>query len=130
MTENFKLEIISPDQTVINTETTEVIIPSYEGQMGILKDHIPLVTFLRPGIVNIKTLKGRESFFIEEGIVEFSNNLLLILSSTAKNIKELSNSNIKTMISEINEKNKDQKINDKVRYMLSYKLETLQNINQ
>ena len=130
MTENFKLEIISPDRTVIKTETTEVIIPSYEGQMGILKDHIPLVTFLRPGIINIKTTQREESFFIEEGIVEFSNNLLLILSQTVRNVKEISSNHIETMISEINEKNKDQKINDKERYMLSYKLETLQNISQ
>ena len=130
MTENFKLEIISPDRTVIKTETTEVIIPSYEGQMGILKDHIPLVTFLRPGIINIKTTQREESFFIEEGIVEFSNNLLLILSPTVRNVKEISSNHIETMISEINEKNKDQKINDKERYMLSYKLETLQNISQ
>ena len=130
MTENFKLEIISPDRTVIKTETTEVIIPSYEGQMGILKDHIPLVTFLRPGIINIKTTQREESFFIEEGIVEFSNNLLLILSQTVRNVKEISSNHIETMISEINEKNKDPKINDKERYMLSYKLETLQNISQ
>jgi|TARA_B110000263_G_C15121634_1_gene424599 F-type H+-transporting ATPase subunit epsilon len=130
MTENFKLEIISPDRTVIKTETTEVIIPSYEGQRGILKDHIPLVTFLRPGIINIKTTLREENFFIEDGIVEFSNNLLLILSSTVRNVKEISNNHIETMISEINEKNKDQKINDKERYMLSYKLETLQNISQ
>jgi F-type H+-transporting ATPase subunit epsilon len=128
MTENFKLEIISPDRTVIKTETTEVIIPSYEGQRGILKDHIPLVTFLRPGIINIKTTLREENFFIEDGIVEFSNNLLLILSSTVRNVKEISNNHIETMISEINEKNKDQKINDKERYMLSYKLETLQNV--
>ena len=78
MFEKFKVEIISPERSILKTETSEVIIPSYEGEMGILKDHIPLITFLRPGI--IKIIDGnKKKFFAEEGTVEFSNNNLLFL---------------------------------------------------
>jgi len=87
MLENFAVEIISPDNLIIKTEASEVVIPSYEGQMGILKDHIPLITFLRPGIVIIKKDTEDKSFFVEDGTIEFSNNNLLILSSTVKVLK-------------------------------------------
>ena len=89
MSENFVVEIISPDKSILKSETTEVTIPSYEGEMGILKDHIPLITFLRPGIIDISKNSENKFFFVEEGTVEFMNNNLLILSSTIKSLKDL-----------------------------------------
>ena len=80
MSDQFTVEIISPDQTILKQETNEVIIPSFEGQMGILNNHIPLITFLRPGIITIKA-EGEKKYYVEEGTVEFSNNNLLILTS-------------------------------------------------
>ena len=80
MSENFTVEIISPDKSILKSEATEVTIPSYEGQMGILKDHISLITFLRPGLIIIKESTIEKKFFIEDGTVEFSNNNLLILT--------------------------------------------------
>ena len=74
MSENFTVEIISPDKSILKLEATEVTIPSYEGQMGILKDHISLITFLRPGLITIKENSGEKIFFIEDGTVEYSNN--------------------------------------------------------
>ena len=88
MSDKFTLEIISPDQTIIKQDASEVIIPSYEGEMGILKDHIPLITFLRPGVIKVKG-DVEKLFFVEEGTVEFSNNCLLILTSTAKEFSSL-----------------------------------------
>ena len=129
MSEKFTIEIISPDRSIIKTETSEVVIPSFEGEMGILKDHIPLITFLRPGLINIKTSTDQK-YFVEEGTVEFSNNNLLILTSTAKEVTKMNKKFIDTLISE-SEKNLDNnEITDKERYLLSYKLETLRNINQ
>ena len=75
MSENFQLEIISPDQTVLKTETTKVIIPAFEGLMTILKDHIPIVTFMRPGFIEVEVITGSEKFFIEEGTVEWMRNI-------------------------------------------------------
>ena len=130
MSENFNLEIISPDKTIIKTETKQVTIPSFEGLMGILKDHISLVTFLRPGLIETETDKGREKFFVEEGIVEFNNNHLLILSSTAINVKSLSKNIIDKMIQVSEETISNKDIKDKEKYVLSYKLDTLKEIRQ
>jgi len=130
MSENFNLEIISPDQTIIKTDTKQVTIPSFEGLMGILKDHISLVTFLRPGFIEVQTDKGSDKFFVEDGIVEFNNNHLLILSSTAINVKNLSKNQIDKMIQDSEETIGNKDIKDKEKYILSYKLDTLKEIRQ
>ena len=129
MSEKFSVEIITPDKSILKMETSEVVIPSFEGEMGILKDHIPLITFLRPGLINIKT-NTDQKFFVEEGTVEFSNNNLLILTSTAKEVTKMNKKFIDTLISESEKKLDKNEITDKERYLLSYKLETLRNINQ
>ena len=129
MSEKFSIEIISPDKSILKMETSEVVIPSFEGEMGILKDHIPLITFLRPGIINIKA-GTEQKFFVEEGTVEFSNNNLLILTSTAVEVTKMNKKFIDSLISVSEKKLDNNKISDKERYLLSYKLETLKNINQ
>ena len=127
MSDKFTVEIISPDQTIFKQETNEVIIPSFEGQMGILKNHIPLITFLRPGIIAIKT-EGEKKFYVEEGTVEFSNNNLLILTSTAKDLANFDKSEINEMLQKV-EANLNTESTDKDRYVASYKLETLKEIS-
>ena len=130
MSENFAVEIISPDKSILKSEAVEVTIPSYEGQMGILKDHIPLITFLRPGLIIIKENSGEKKFFIEDGTVEFSNNSLLILTSTAKSLDSLEKNSIDTIIKNSQEKISKGEISDKERYLLSYKIDTLKQINK
>ena len=129
MSEKFTVEIISPDKSIIKSDTTEVTIPSFEGEMGILKDHIPLITFLRPGIIEIKDQKERK-YFVEDGTVEFSNNNLLILTSTAKEVSNIDKESLSTIIGKVEKKLSEDEITDKERYLLSYKLDTLKNINQ
>jgi len=130
MSENFAVEIISPDKSILKSDAAEVIIPSYEGQMGILKDHISLITFLRPGLIIIKKNSGEKIFFVEDGTVEFANNNLLILTSTAKSLDDLDKNRIDKIIKDSQEKIADADINDKERYLLSYKIETLKEISQ
>ena len=130
MPENFAVEIISPDKSILKTEGTEVTIPSYEGQMGILKDHIPLITFLRPGLITIKENSNEKIFFIEDGTVEFSNNSLLILTSTAKSLDSLDKNSIDTIIKDSEAKMNKDEIKDKERYLLSYKINTLREISK
>ena len=130
MSENFAVEIISPDKSILKSEAVEVTIPSYEGQMGILKDHIPLITFLRPGLIIIKENSGEKKFFIEEGTVEFSNNNLLILTSTVKSLDSLDKNSIDIIIKTSEEKISKDGISDKEKYLLSYKIDTLKTINQ
>ena len=129
MSEKFTVEIISPDKSIIKSDTTEVTIPSFEGEMGILKDHIPLITFLRPGIIKIKDQIERK-YFVEDGTVEFSNNTLLILTSTANELSNIDKNLLSTIKNEVEKKLSEEEITDKERYLLSYKLDTLKNINQ
>ena len=129
MSDKFTVEIISPDQTVLKLETNEVIIPSYEGEMGILKNHIPLITFLRPGIITIKNQEEKK-YFVEEGTVEFSENNLLILTSTAKNLTTLAKESIDKLLKEAEKKLNDTSSTDKEKYLVSYKINTLKEINQ
>ena len=128
MLEKFTVEIISPDSSIIKTDATEVTIPSYEGEMGILKDHIALITFLRPGLVKIKKEESDKSFFIEEGTVEFTDNNLLILTSTAKDLLNMNKSTINALISDAEERLNKNEITDKEKYLLAHKINTLKNI--
>ena len=129
MSEKFTVEIISLDKSIIKSDTTEVTIPSFEGEMGILKDHIPLITFLRPGIIKIKDQIERK-YFVEDGTVEFSNNTLLILTSTANELSNIDKNLLSTIKNQVEKKLSEEEITDKERYLLSYKLDTLKNINQ
>ena len=128
MSEKFTFEIISPDRTILKIETNEVIIPAFEGEIGILKDHVSLITFLRPGLIKIKD-ESEKIFFVEEGTVEFSNNNLLILTSTAKELSELDKNFKEKMIKEAESKVENKDYSDKDRYLLSHKISTLKSIN-
>jgi F-type H+-transporting ATPase subunit epsilon/F-type H+-transporting ATPase subunit delta len=127
MSDKFIVEIITPNKTILKTETSEVIIPSYEGQMGILKDHISLITFLRPGIISLQDQEKK--YYVEEGTVEFSNNNLLILTSTAKDIKNLKQNLINDLLNTAEIKLNDDNSSDKEKYISSYKISTLNEIN-
>ena len=112
MPEKFTVEIISPSRLILKTETSEVTIPAYEGQMGILKDHVPLITFLRPGLISIKS-QDEKIFFVEDGTVEFKNKV-----------------EIEEMIRRSNELLENNKVTDKEKYLLHYKISALQEINK
>ena len=129
MSDKFKVEIISPEQKILNTEASEVTIPSYEGQMGILKDHIPLITFLRPGFISVKN-QVESKYFVEEGTVEFSANSLLILTSSAKHLKNLQKNSINNLLEEAERKIKDENSTDKEKFILSHKVQSLREIIQ
>tara|TARA_B100001121_G_C18354719_1_gene464133 strand:+ start:202 stop:588 length:387 start_codon:yes stop_codon:yes gene_type:complete len=127
MSEKFKVEIISPDRSILKTECSEVIIPSYEGEMGILKNHIPLITFLRPGIIKILD-QSNTNYFVEEGTVEFANNILLILTSTAKDMSSMDKNSLNILITEAEKRISSDDASDKEKYLLAYKINTLKAI--
>ncbi len=129
MSDIFIVEIISPDRSILKSEASEVIIPSYEGQMGILKDHISLITFLRPGVISIKNQEEKK-YFIEEGVIEFLNNNLLILTSTIIDLNKLNQNSIKDMLNQAEKKLVDDNSSDKEKYLLSYKINTLKEISR
>ena len=130
MSEEFKIEIVNPEKSFLAREDIiEAIVPAFEGEMGILKDHIPLITFLRPGLILIKN-QDENKFYVEEGTVEFSNNNLLILTSTAKNLKNFDKSLINNLLEQAEKKLQDNNSTDKEKYIVSYQIDTLKEINR
>ena len=125
MSQEFKIEIISPDNSIYSGKIVEAILPCFEGQVTILRNHIPLITFLRPGLITV----GNENFYVEEGTVEFSDNNLLILSSTVQNIKNITSEKKNIMLKDAENKILKNQISDKQRYILNYKIDTLKQIN-
>ena len=129
MENNFKFEIISPEKIIFSGEAKMVTLPSYEGDMSILKNHISIITFLRPGIIKVeKSEQNIENFFIQEGTVEYFNNNLTILSSSVENIKKLTQEFINTLSKDTEEKLSQQNITDHDRYILNHKLDVLKEI--
>ncbi len=128
MSESFNIEIISPEKKLLVEKASSVTIPAFEGEMTVLSNHIPLITFLRPGI--IKVTSGQEiQYFVEEGTVEFSNNNLVILSSTIMEISSLSKEKISKMIEESKSQLNKENLDDKKRYIISHKMDCLYRIN-
>ena len=128
MSENFDIEIISPEKKLLAQKVSSVTLPAFEGEMTILSNHIPLITFLRPGILQVNEDTNIQ-FFVEDGTVEFSNNSLSILSSTILDLKDLSKEKISNMIEESKTQLNDQNLDDKKRYIASHKIDCLSRIN-
>ena len=131
MEDTYKIEIVSPEKVIFADENVlEVVLPSYEGEMGILKDHIPIISFLRPGIVKIlKSSENVNSFFVQDGIIEFYNNNLTILSSKIINIKNLNKEKIDQLITETEKILNDEKLNDDNKYLANHKIDVLRSLN-
>ena len=129
MTEKFNFEIISPDKILLNTEVKQVIIPAYEGLMTILKDHISLITFLKPGFIEVEIENNIEKIYVEEGTVEFFNNKLLVLTSSTIKLDKLTKEKISKMIDDSKVLLQNTEIKDKEKYIINHKLDTLQQIS-
>ena len=126
MEDNFKLEIISPERIIFSDDTKMVTLPSYEGDMSILKNHISIITFLRPGIIKVqKKDRNFEEFFVQDGIVEYFNDSLVVLSASAINIKDLSKEFVDNLNKDTQNKLTDKDITDHDRYVLNHKLDVL-----
>jgi len=129
MEDNFKLEIISPEKIIFSDNVTMVTLPSYEGDMSILKHHIPIITFLRPGIIKIqKNGENFEEFFIQDGTVEYFNDSLVVLSASAINVKNTSKEFLDKLNKDTQDKLEDKNITDHERYILNRKLDVLKEI--
>jgi len=128
MSESFNIEIISPEKKLLTEKVNSATLPSFEGDMTVLSNHIPLITFLRPGIIKINGNKNIQ-YFVDEGTVEFSNNNLTILSSTITELSSLSKEKIFKMIEESKNQLNQENLDDKKRYIFSHKIDCLSRIN-
>mgnify|MGYP001311328648 CR=1 FL=1 len=130
MSENFNIEIVNPEKSFLSKENvTEVVVPAFEGEIGILKDHIPLISFLKPGIIKVFIGSEVESYYVDDGILEFKDNSLSILTSLIFNLKDIDQNHVSNSISEAeNELSKDE-IDDQKRFILNHKVEVLKSIS-
>jgi len=129
MKENFKFEIISPEKIIFSDDTKMVTLPSYEGDMSILKHHISIITFLRPGIIKVQKKDGNiEEFFVQDGTVEYFNDSLVVLSASAINVKDLSKEFVDNLNKDTQDNLTDKNITDYERYVLNHKLDVLKEI--
>ena len=130
MSEEFKIEIVNPEKSFLTKEdATEVVVPAFEGEMGILKDHISIISFLKPGIITIQSKSGEEKFYVEDGIVEFKENSLSILTSSIFNLKNIDKNYINNSISEAEKELNKQEIDDQKRFLLNHKVEVLKSLS-
>lgn len=130
MSEDFKVDIVNPDRSFFsNDKVKEIVVPAVEGDMGILKDHIPIISFLKPGIIFLSTNEGLQKFYVEDGIIEFRDNTLSILTSTIMDLKNIDKSFIENNIKDAEKQLKNSDLNDQARFLMSQKINVLRTIN-
>ena len=130
MSEEFKVEIINPDKSFLTKEdVTEVVVPAFEGEMGILKDHISIISFLKPGIIKLFSKSGEEKYYIEDGILEFKNNNLSVLTSSIYNLKDLEKDKVLELLKLAEEDANRTENNDQLQFLADQKVEVLKTIN-
>tara|TARA_B100001029_G_scaffold34252_1_gene26002 strand:+ start:336 stop:728 length:393 start_codon:yes stop_codon:yes gene_type:complete len=130
MSEEFKVEIVNPEKSfLVKEDALEVVVPAFEGEMGILKNHISIISFLKPGIIKILSKSGNENYYVEDGIIEFKNDNLSILTSTIFNLNEVDKSKLQDLLKLAQKEASESEINDQSKYLLDQKIEVLRSLN-
>ena len=130
MSEEYSLEIVNPEKSfLLKDDVTEVVVPAYEGEIGILKDHISIISFLKPGIIKVFSKSGEDSYYVNDGIIEFKNNNLSILTSLILNLKDIDKEKILEIKKSAEEELSKSEISDQEKYLLDQKIEVLKSIN-
>ena len=130
MSEEFKIDIVNPEKSFLSKDDTiEAVVPAYEGEMGILKDHISIISFLKPGIIKIKSKSGEDSYYVEDGIIEFKDNNLTILTSSIFDLKDMERNKIQELLRIAEEETNKTEISDQTKYLTEQKIDVLRSIN-
>ena len=130
MSEEFKIEIVNPEKSfLVKEDVLEVVVPAFEGEMGILKDHISIISFLKPGIIKVLSKSGDENYYVEDGFIEFKNNNLSVLTSTIFAIADLDKSKQGDLLKKAEEEASKAEISDQSKYLADQKVEVLKSIN-
>ena len=130
MSEEFKIEIVNPEKSfLVKEDVIEVVVPAFEGEMGILKDHISIISFLKPGIIKVFSKSGDENYYVEDGIIEFKNNNLSILTSTIFSVTDLDKSKQGDLLKKAEAVADKSEISDQAKYLADQKVEVLRSIN-
>ena len=130
MREGFKLEIVNPEKSFLSKDgVSEVVVPAFEGDMGILKDHISIISFLKPGLLKVVDSKAvEETYYVEDGIIEFKNNCLSILTSNIFDIKKIDKNKVRDILIEAEKESQNQDMSDQAKYLVDHKIEVLKSL--
>ncbi len=130
MSNNFNVEIVNPEKSFLSREdATEVVVPAFEGDMGILKDHISIISFLKPGLLKVIVSKAvEETYYVEDGIIEFKNNCLSILTSNIFDIKKIDKNKVRDILTEAEKESQNQDMSDQAKYLVDHKIEVLKSL--
>ena len=129
MSEEFKVEIVNPEKSFLTKDdATEVVVPAFEGEMGILKDHISIISFLKPGVVKVYSKSDENKYFVEDGIVEFKDNSLSILTSSIYNVSDLDRNKIEKILKDAEKESTEENIDDQKKYLINQKIETVRSL--
>ena len=130
MSEEFKIEIVNPEKSfLLKEDVTEVVVPAFEGEMGILRDHISIISFLKPGVIKIFSKSGEENYYVEDGNVKFKNNNLSVLTSSIYNIKDIDKDKIIELLKQAEDSSKSDEITDQDKYLVDQKIDVLKTLN-
>ena len=130
MSEEFKTDIVNPEKSFLSKDDIiEAVVPAYEGEMGILKDHISIISFLKPGIIKIKSKSGEDNYYVEDGIIEFKDNNLTILTSSIFDLKDMEKSKIQELLRIAEDETSKTEITDQTKYLTEQKIDVLRSIN-
>jgi len=129
MSNAFKLDIVNPEKSFLSKEdVVEVVVPAFEGDMGILKDHISIISFLKPGLLRVVDSATEETFYVEDGIIEFKNNCLSILTRNIFNVKKMNKNKVKSILTEAEKDSQNNDISDEAKYLVDQKIEVLKSL--
>ena len=130
MSEEFKVEIVNPEKSfLVKEDVSEVVVPAFEGEMGILKDHISIISFLKPGVIKILSKSGDENYYVEDGIIEFKDNNLSVLTSSVFNIQDIAKTKIQELLKLAEDESNKPDMNDHSKYLIDQKIEVLKSLN-
>ena len=130
MSDEFKIEVVNPEQSfLLKEDVIEVVLPAFEGEMGILKDHISVISFLKPGIIKIFSKTGEENYYVEDGIIEFKDNNLSVLTSSVFNIQDIAKTKIQELLKLSEDESNKPDMNDQSKYLIDQKIEVLKSLN-
>ena len=130
MSNVFKVEIVNPEKFFLTKEDAiEVVVPAFEGDMGILKDHVSIISFLKPGLVRVIDMNSaKETYYVEDGIIEFKNNCLSILTSNIFDIKKIDKNKVRDILAKAEKDVENKNISDQEKYLVDHKIEVLKSL--
>ncbi len=118
MSETIQVDIVTPEKKIFSENNVlSVNVPGIEGDLEILSNHIPIITFLKPGRINIEAEGSKKSFFISDGVLEFNSNVLTILVSEIFDTMVIDNTTLEYLRNKSKEKSQRQNQTDNEAYL-------------